>query len=76
MAVFWSAVLASSVPAPIAVLKLLVVLLLSERYPTAVLKPPVVSSRSAFCPSTVLPPGYLHPVLEQPRMLWAKAQSR
>ena len=41
-AVFWSAVLKRSVPAPTAVLKLVSTVLLSENQPTAVFATPVV----------------------------------
>ena len=58
MAVFLSAVLARSVPAPIPVFNWPVVLLRSDRKPTDVLKPPVVRLKRALCPSAVLPPGY------------------
>src|SRR6266542_342568 len=44
-------------PAPMAVLKLPVVLLLSERKPMAVLFVAVVRLRRASCPSAVFPPG-------------------
>jgi hypothetical protein len=40
-----------------AVLRLLVVLFLSEKNPTAVLYPPVLRLNRAFCPSAVFPPG-------------------
>lgn len=53
-AVFWSAVLKSSVPAPVAVLKLPCVVLESENQPTAVLAEPVVRLKRAFCPSAVV----------------------
>ena len=51
------AVLAKSVPAPTAVLKLPILLLLIEKQPVAVLYVPLVRLRSAFCPCAVLPPG-------------------
>ena len=50
------AVLAKSVPAPMAVLKLPILLLLIEKQPVAVLYVPLVRLRSAFCPCAVLPP--------------------
>src|SRR6476646_11221722 len=57
-AVFASAVLKRSDPAPVAVLKLTVVRLPSENQPPAVFAEPVVRLKSAFCPSAVLNPGY------------------
>jgi len=56
-AVFPSAVLKSSVPAPVAVLKLPVVSLKSENHPTAVFAEPVVRLKRAFAPSAVLKLG-------------------
>ena len=56
-AVFASAVLKRSVPAPVAVLKLPAVLLLSENQPTAVFADPVVRLKRAFCPSAVVKLG-------------------
>ena len=44
-----------------AVLKLVVVSLLSDRKSTAVLYAPVVRLKSAFCPSAVLAPDSHHP---------------
>lgn len=46
VAVFWFAVFTKSVPAPMAVLKLRVLLSLSENKPTAVLYVPVVRLKS------------------------------
>ena len=57
VAVFWSAVLNTSVPPPTPVLKLPVLRLLSENQPTPVLNRPVVRVKRAFCPSAVLLPG-------------------
>ena len=57
VAVLLSAMLLRRVPAPMAVLKLLSVLLKSEKIPTAVLNVPVVRLESAEAPSAVLPPG-------------------
>ena len=56
-AVFWSAVLKSSDPAPVAVLKLPVVRLSSENQPNAVFAEPVERLKSAFVPYAVLNPG-------------------
>ena len=56
-AVFASAVLKRSDPAPVAVLKLPAALLKSENQPTAVFAEPVVRLKSAFCPSAVVKLG-------------------
>ena len=56
-AVFWSAVLNRSAPAPVAVMKLPSAFLRSENQPTAVFPKPVVRLKRAFCPSAVLNPG-------------------
>src|SRR4029453_13427002 len=58
MAVFESALLNRSVPAPTAVLKPPLVSLKSEYQPAAVLPAPVVRVLRALVPSAVLNPGY------------------